>query len=422
MKLRKILSIATASVMALGMMSMAASAEDVTDPDPTPTETVKVLCDTAIAQGSSVEFTPAQLGKGIDGAKIRFTYTSGTITSADDQKVVGIAGKKNDDSWSWMQSATNPALEATESDTTYTVDMTYAELVEKADINEADVRCYVFANWHMKADTNLKIELVTPYVEYYSMTLYDGVIKSGDVTPEETVEITPADLGKGSAGARVEITYTSDVDKDWVALGIAGKAKDTWTWTSANKGLLSEGKGVTTTANLSYADFVAAAGIGDDLECFVLQNWGLEADSNVKVELLLPFVDGKATKTLYSGELAEDEFVEFTPDQLGENVPNSKIEIDYVGAGEKDEAAIGICANGGTESTWYTGTNNIASIGPNEPNRYVATFAQFEEFAGIPAGATFNTYVFQNWGLAVGEPLTINLVIYNGPITEEPAE
>ena len=371
------------------------------EPDPiepvTPTENVEVLHDAPIT-ADGVEFTPKQLGKGTDGAKLRFTYYSNEDAEPG-YIALGIAGKANDNDWTWLQSETNPGLSTAGYGVENVEEIYYDELVEFADIG-TNVRCYVFCNWWLEEGENVKIELITPRINYAEMTLFDGTLNNTELTPDE--------LGKNIPGSKIRFTFTASVDKDWGAVGLAGKEKGTWTWTSKSKALLSAGVNAVSTYTFSYADFVEYAGIGDNLECFVFQDWGIAEDTNVKIELLVPaatLTDTTATVNLFSGELTE-EGVALTPAQLGSLTPDSVIKITYTGAGEEDTAGVGICGNG---AEWYTGTNNLASVGADEENTYVTTYTDFVEFAGITVPV--DTYVFQNWGLAEGSTTTIQLII-----------
>lgn len=399
MTVKKLFSVMTASALALSMLTIAASADETNpvDPDPVPTENVEVLYDAPITE-AGVEFTPQQLGKGTEDAMIRFTYYS-----AEDKPVgsgvIGIAGKANDADWTWLQSETDPALTTEGYGIKNVTEIYYDELVELADIG-TDVRCYVFCNWGLAADQNVKIELITPAVNYGTMTLFDGQLND--------TELTPAELGKNIPDAKIRISFTADVAENWGAVGISGKAAGTWEWTSQSKALLSKGVDVPATYTFSYDDFVTYAGIGDNLECFVFQDWGVAENTNVKIELLVPattLTDTTATVTLFSGELSEGG-VALTPAQLGSLTDGSTIKITYTGANAEGEAAVGICGNG---SEWYTGVNCLASIGANLTNTYITTYADFVEFVGITA--PINTYVFQNWGLKAGTTTTIELVI-----------
>ena len=398
MKLKNLFSVMTASALALSMLTIAASATDGETEEPVvPTENVEVLYNAPIT-ADGVEFTPQQLGKGTDGAKLRFTYYSAE-DKPNGSKVIGIAGKANDENWTWLQAETEPGLTTTGYDVENVQEFNYDELVALADIG-TNVRCYVFCNWGLKADSNVKIELVTPAVNYATMTLFDGTLNNTELTPDE--------LGKNVPGSKIRLTFTSDLEKDWGAVGLAGKEKGTWTWTSNSKALLSAGVNAVSTYTFSYADFVEYAGIGDNLECFVFQDWGIADNTNVKIELLVPaatLTDTTATVNLFDGELTEAG-VALTPAQLGKYTIGAVIKITYTGAGEEDTAGVGICGNG---AEWYTGTNNLASVGADEENTYVTTYADFVEFAGITAPVT--TYVFQNWGLAEGSTTTIQLVI-----------
>ncbi|MDE6149003.1 MAG: hypothetical protein K2F81_02775, partial [Ruminococcus sp.] len=199
----------------------------------------------------------------------------------------------------------------------------------------------------------------------------------------------------------------------WGAVGLSGKAAGTWEWTSKSNALLSKGVDVPDTYTFSYDDFVEYAGIGDDLECFVFQDWGVADNTNVKIELLVPaadLTDTTATVTLFSDELTEEGIslngVALTPVQLGALTPDSVIKITYTGAYEEDCIAVGLCGNG---YEWYTGDNHLVSIGEGEKNTYETTYAEFVDFVGITE--PIDTYVFQNWGLEEGSITTIELVI-----------
>ena len=373
MKLKNLFSVMTASALALSMLTIAASAEDGETPvEPvTPTENVEVLYDAPIT-ADGVEFTPQQLGKGTDGAMLRFTYYSAE-DKPDGSKVIGIAGKANDAAWTWLQAETEPGLTTEGYNVENVEEIYYDELVALADIG-TNVRCYVFCNWGLEADSNVKIELITPVVHYADMTLFDGALNNTELTPDE--------LGKNVPGSKIRFTFTADVEKDWGAVGLAGKEKGTWTWTSESKALLSAGVNAVSTYTFSYADFVEYAGIGDNLECFVFQDWGIAEDTNVKIDLLVPaanLTDTTATVDLFSGELTA-EGVALTPAQLGKYTAGAVIKITYTGAGEEDTAGVGICGNG---AEWYTGTNNLASVGENEPNTYTTTYADFVETEGL---------------------------------------
>lgn len=398
MKIKKLLAAMTMSALALSMMSMAAGAEDTdpTDPD-VPAEVEENV--TVLHNGplNNTELTPLQLGKGIEGAKIRVTYTS---ASEEGYGVIGIAGKANDDDWTWLQSEDNPAFSSEGAETTSTVEMAYEDFVTFADIGN-DVRCYVFMDWGLAENSDCLIELVTPVEHFVEIPVYDGELTSTGV------DIVPGELGKNIDGAKIRFTYTSANPAGWGSVGLAGKEKGTWTWKSENKSFASEGENVTSTLVYSYSDFVAAAGVGDNLECFVFQDWGLKADTNFKIDLLIPVEadETSVTVNLYTGDLADNEAT-FTPIQLGSTVPGAQIKVTYAGSGEEGEAAVGICGNG---SEWYVGTNCLASVGEAEPNTWTATYAEFVTFTGITSPV--DTYIFQNWGLADDTVCTIDLVL-----------
>lgn len=393
MKTKKLLAAMTMSALALSMMSMAASAEDTDPVVPEPEVNVTVLHNGPL---DNTELTPMQLGKGIEGAKIRVTYTS---PQEEGYGVIGVAGKANDDAWTWLQSENNPAFASEGEAVTSTVEMTYDEFVTFADIGD-DVRTYVFMDWGLEGADCL-IELVAPVEHFVEVPIYDDVLAS------EGLDVTPGELGKNIPGAKVRFTYTSANPEGWGVVGLAGKEKGTWAWQSAGKSFASEGESFESVLTYRYSDFVAAAGVGDDLESFVFQNWGLAENSNFKVDLLIP-VEADATSVtvnLYTGDFA-DNAATFTPVQLGATVPGAELKISYTGAGEEGEAAVGICGNG---AEWYVGTNCLASVGMGIDNYYQDTYENFVEFTGITAPVS--TYIFQNWGLLEGTECSIDLIL-----------
>lgn len=283
MKLKKLLSIATASVMALGMMSIAASAED--DPA-TETTTLNnvVLFDGHLATDDSLSFMPFQLGSGIEGSKIKVTFTPAEGTEVGDI-ALGIAGKKDDADWTWVQAATNPGFAITDPTTENTVEMTYDEFVALSGLGEYNLRCFVIANWNAKADATTKIELVVPETTYNVTTLFNGTLTNA--------KFTPAELGKGTDGALIRINFTSSVDKDWVAVGISATELDIGEgteWESENRGFLSTGIGNDITYTISYADFIKLSGLSAEknYEEILIQNWGVKEGTVVNIELLTP--------------------------------------------------------------------------------------------------------------------------------------
>ena len=287
MKLRKILSIATASVMALGMMSMAASAEDVSTTETTTLNNV-VLFDGHLATDDSLSFMPFQLGSGIAGSKIKVTFTPAEGTKVGDV-ALGIAGKKDDENWTWVQDPTNPGFEITDPTTENTVEMTYDEFVTLSGLGNENLRCFVIANWNAKADATTKIELVVPETTYNVTTLFNG--------PLTNAEFTPAQLGSGIDGSLIRITFTSsaEAEKDWVSIGISATeevAGEDTEWKSENRGFLSVGPEKEASYTLNYADFVKLSGLdtATDYEAFLIQNWKVKEGTIVNIELLTPAV------------------------------------------------------------------------------------------------------------------------------------
>ena len=396
MKLKKLFAFLTTGVIALSTMSVSVSAVDELV---VPTENVEILYNAPIT-ADGVEFAPHELGKGIEGAKLRFTYYS-SDEKANNAEVIGIAGIAFDDRWTWLQAASEPGLTTGGYGIENVQEFYYDELVELSDIG-TNVRFYVFCNWGLKEGSNVKIELITPAVNYASITLFNGTLNDTELTPDE--------LGKNIPGSKIRITYTPDVPENWVALGFCGKQKGTWQWTHIKRGIICKGIGKQSIYTSSYDAFVEYAGIGDNLECFVFQDWGIAEDTNVKIELLVPaatLTDTTVKIPLFSGVLPY-EGIYLTPAQLGKYVPDSEITITYTSDNPEGWSGIGICGNGSGDN-WYTHSNHLFSIGEGETNVYTATYTEFVEFVGITE--PISAYVFQNWGLEEDSICTIELTI-----------
>ncbi|MDE6149975.1 MAG: hypothetical protein K2F81_07775, partial [Ruminococcus sp.] len=99
MKLKKLLSFLITGTMAVSCLSLLASAEESIIPNKSvkSNENVRVLYDAPL---TGAEFGVFELGKSIEGAKLRFTYVSDAEKGAG---VIGIAGRAADDEWTWLQ-------------------------------------------------------------------------------------------------------------------------------------------------------------------------------------------------------------------------------------------------------------------------------------------------------------------------------
>lgn len=336
------------------------------------------------------------MGKGIDGAILRFTYTS---DEEEGYGAVGIAGKATDENWTWVQSENNPAFPSAGVEVENVVTITYKDFVKFADIG-TDLRCYVFMDWGLSEDNpEIKIELLVPHVDYGVVQIYNG--------PLDNTQITPAELGYGIDGALIQISFTSTSPENWGAVGLAGLSKE-WEWKSNGAALNSKGEDLLAKYVFTYAAFEELVNIGsaEELECFVFQDWGLSG-SDFTIELLIPAEPGAETVSiiLFDGDLEAD--VEVPTSLLGSSTDGSQVSVTYTSLGLLDEAAVGICAKGG--ENWYTGVNSLASVGPGLTNPYVFdSYADFVEFVGITEPV--EQYVFQNWSGDV-LPVTIELIV-----------
>ena len=121
-----------------------------------PTENVEILCNAPIT-ADGVEFAPHELGKGIEGAKLRFTYYS-SDEKANNAEVIGIAGIAFDDRWTWLQAASEPGLTTGGYGVENVQEFYYDELVELSDIGTNAL--YVFATGDLRKDQMLRLNLL----------------------------------------------------------------------------------------------------------------------------------------------------------------------------------------------------------------------------------------------------------------------
>lgn len=250
--------------------------EEEQDPDAEFAE--KVVFEGALTKGgtTTVDIEPKELGKGVKGAKLRFTYTS---SEEAEWGVVGIAGKTQ--SWGWVEGKNSLLSEGKGVESV--VEMSYAGFVKFAGIGD-DLRCFTFLDFGI-ANGNIKIELITPVDKtvYITQELHNGSLPS-----EGGLELTPEQIGKERSGAKLCFTFVSTRQKGWGAVGLAGKdAEDNWLQAKSSPAIASNGANIETVVELTYNEFVALAEIGDDLSVFVLQDWGLSGNS-CKIELIYP--------------------------------------------------------------------------------------------------------------------------------------
>ena len=104
--------------------------------------------------GTTIDIAPEDLGKGIEGAKIRFTFTA---SQDEGWGVIGLAGKKGD---AWLQASGNPALSSGGKGVLVTVEMTYDEFVKLADIGD-DLDSFSFLSWGLQNNNHCLIQLLT---------------------------------------------------------------------------------------------------------------------------------------------------------------------------------------------------------------------------------------------------------------------
>lgn len=262
MKLKKLLSFLITGTMAVSCLSLLANAKEsgIQNLSAKSNENVQVLYDAPL---TGVEFGVFELGKSIEGAKLRFTYVSDSEEGAG---VVGIAGRAADDEWTWLQSENDPALVSEGIDTESVVEMYYDELAVLADVGENNIRSYIFQDWGLKRNSNFKIELVTPYVN-------ESVTEVFNDNVDYNIKLSPYELGKSIKGSKIRFTYTTDTYENWAAVGISGILKNSKNLIEANSTLYSRGKGKEVVATFTYKDLVNYIGVGYNLEYIVFHDW-----------------------------------------------------------------------------------------------------------------------------------------------------
>lgn len=332
--------------------------------------------------------SPYELGKNINGSKIRFTYY---LNTNEKEQVLGFLCHGKDKTIQYGKSG----LDSGGSEREVTVTFTYEDFIDYLGF-EGDIDYFELRNWKIKG-TNLKIELLTPAEEISSSTVFDG-----DIGYCSFVRCSPFELGKNIDNSKIRITFTSDQSVNWRIFGISGSEKSVGKWVYGENSIYSKGKNKETTLVFNYNDFVKYVGIGDEFAFFNFQDWGL---SHIKIEVLSPVLDEKAN-VIFNGKI---NLTEFTPEQLGKNIDGAKIRITYTA--NKDVCNRVLAVSGKQKDTWKWVQNEYAflSKGVNEEVTLVLSYRDFVDYIGI--GDNVECFVFQDWGLASDKDTMIELII-----------
>lgn len=396
MKLKKLFAFLTTGVIALSTMSVSVSAEETVSINTSNTrENISVLFEGDIEKNDSMQFSPFELGKCIDNSQIRITLRSDKPVGWG---IFGVSGQRKS-TGSWVDGGVYYLSEGEGKYTTFVFD--YKDFVNQMGIGD-DFAFFVFQYWGV---SYAKIELLTPKVSEKVDILYDGKINLTEFTPEQ--------LGKNIDGAKIRITYTGNKPSCWGVLGISGKTKNTWKWIQNKYAFLSKGQNVEITNTFSYNDFVNYIGIGDNVECFVFQDWGLAKDENVLIELITPDESENVT-VIYDDVIELWESVEFTPQQLGKGIDGAKLRFTYYSAADKPDGSkvIGIAGKANDKvHTWLQSETNpaLTTDGYGVENVQEIYYDELVVLADI--GTNVYSYVFSNWGLDPNQNLKIELIV-----------
>ncbi|MDE6149915.1 MAG: hypothetical protein K2F81_07465, partial [Ruminococcus sp.] len=351
--------------------------------------TQKLNTNTAVVYNGYCNLTEInvyELGKNIEGSKLRFTYTS---NKPEGHVVVGVAARSYE-GWTWLQSDNMPAFLSEGPGVTSVVEMTYDEFEVFADIEGTELRNYIFQDWGLAENTNLKIELITPVV---AETITEVFNTNGNGAHKD---ISPYELGKNIDGAKIRVTFTSDYDRNSLVIGVSGKRKTTFGWVDHEHFLYSKGKGMESVYTFNYDDFVNYFGIGDDFACFVFQDYGTSESKEYKIELVTP-VEENDVSVLCNGRI---NLSEFTPEQLGKNIEGAKIRITFTSSERRDIQVLGISGKQKGTWKWMQNEHGLLSKGIGRESVYTFNYNDFVDYIGI--GDDLECFVFQNWGLVDG--------------------
>lgn len=348
---------------------------------------------------SIAEIGVFELGKSIEGAKLRFTYTSGSET---DEGIVGLAARANDDNWTWLQHSPSDVstLKSEGIGVESVVEMTYDEFEALVNVEETNIRSYVFQDWGLQEGSNFKIELIAPIgtevTEVYNSSI--GLVK-----------FSPYELGKSIDNSLIRFTYTSNKPLNSGAITFTGLKADINAVGEIAKGnLYSRGEGKEVIATFTYKDLIEYLGFSDDISYIEIQNWALKRGTNLKIELISP-VKPEIVNVLHDEVITStySNNAKLSPYELGKNIDDSLIRITFTSGNNVDYQVFGVSGKD-NDLEWVNHKAIIYSKGMGKETVLTFSYDDFVEYMGI--GDDLYFFTFQNMGLKTDSHLKIELI------------
>lgn len=348
---------------------------------------------------SIAEIGVFELGKSIEGARLRFTYISGSET---DEGIVGLAARANDDNWTWLQHSPSSVstLKSEGMGVESVVEMTYDEFEALVNVEETDLRSYVFQDWGLQEGSNFKIELIAPIVtevtEVYNSSI--GLAK-----------FSPYELGKSINDSLIRFTYISNKPLNSGAITFRGLKADINAVGEIAKGnLYSRGEGKEVIATFTYKDLIEYLGFSDDISYIEIQNWALKRGTNLKIELISP-VKPEIVNVLHDEVITStySNNAKLSPYELGKNIDDSLIRITFTSGNNVDYQVFGVSGKD-NDLEWVNHKAIIYSKGMGKETVLIFSYDDFVEYMGI--GDDLYFFTFQNMGLKTDSHLKIELI------------
>lgn len=348
---------------------------------------------------SSAEIGVFEMGKSIEGANLRFTYKSG---SEVDKGIIGFAGRANSDDWMWLQSESKPTLKSEGIGIETAVEMTYDEFADFVDIEETDLRSYVFQNWGLAAGSNFKIELLTPSREETINEVYNGTLG--------ITRFSPYELGKSIDGSLIKFTYTSKKPLNSGTIKFTGLKTDENAVSETAKGnLYSRGIGQEVVAYFTYEDLINYLGFSNEISNIEIQDWALQGSADFKIELITP-IENQVVTVLHD-EVITGGFsnnAKFSPYELGKSIDGSLIRISFTSDEPIFYQIFGVSGKEKDVTEWVKHETPIYSKGEGTETVLTFSYNDFVDYMGI--GDDYYFFILQNMGFKENSHFKVELI------------
>lgn len=345
----------------------------------------------------STEIGVFEMGKSIEGANLRFTYKSG---SEIDKGIIGFAGRANNDDWTWLQSDSKPAFKSDGVDVETVVDMTYDEFTDLVDIEETDLRSYVFQNWGLSKDSNFKIELLIPSRKETKNEVFNGTLG--------ITRFSPYELGKSINGSLIKLTYTSKKPLNSGTIKFTGLKNEVNETAKGN--LYSRGIGQEVVAYFTYEDLIDYLGFSNEISNIEIQDWGLQGGANFKLELITP-VENQDVNVLYDEVVtssSQTNNAKFSPYELGKRISGSLIRITFTSNEPIFYQIFGVSGKVKDVTEWVKHITPIYSKGKGTETVLTFTYDDFVDYIDI--GDDFYFFIFQSMGFKENSHFKVELI------------